>query len=82
MVGGSGWLTLYKADFYMRSGVQLLWLVDPENESVTAYRPGEQPVMHPAPEVINARPVLSEFVLDIGNLFAVLHGREDEPGDA
>lgn len=63
---------LDKADFYMRSGVKLLWLVDPENESVTVYRPGEQPVMRHAPATIDAQPVLSDFHLDIGRLFAVL----------
>jgi len=63
---------LDKADFYMRSGVRLLWLVDPENESVTVYRPGEQPVMHRAPDVIDALPVLSEFQLDLAELFAIL----------
>jgi Uma2 family endonuclease len=63
---------LDKADFYMRSGVKLLWLVDPENESVTVYRPGEQPVMRHAPATIDAQPVLSDFHHDIGRLFAVL----------
>jgi Uma2 family endonuclease len=68
---------LDKADFYMRSGVRLLWLVDPENESVTVYRPGEQPVAHHAPDVLDALPVLSEFQLDLAALFAILH-EDDE----
>jgi len=63
---------LDKTDFYMRSGVRLVWLVDPENESITVYRPGEQPVTHHAPATIDARPVLSEFELDLGALFAIL----------
>ncbi|HKS91468.1 MAG TPA: Uma2 family endonuclease [Tepidiformaceae bacterium] len=69
---------LDKTDFYMRSGVRLLWLVDPDNESVTVYRPGQQPVMYHAPATIDARPVLSEFTLELGALFAVL---EDDTGD-
>lgn len=68
---------LDKADFSMRAGTRLLWLVDPEGESITVYRPGQQPLLHRAPEVIDARPVLSGFQLDIAALFAVL--ADDRP---
>jgi len=61
-----------RIDFYMRSGVQLLWLVDPEARSVTAYRRGEAPTFHRVPETIDAQPVLRDFELDLGALFAVL----------
>jgi Uma2 family endonuclease len=33
---------LEKADFYMRSGTELLWIVDPELESVTVYGPAKR----------------------------------------
>ncbi len=69
---------LDKTDFYMRSGVRLLWLVDPDNESITVYRPGEQPVTYHGPATIDARPVLSGFELDLEALFAVLHDADDE----
>lgn len=71
---------LDKTDFYMRSGVQLLWLVDPDNQSITVYQPGEQPVTYRAPAMIDARPVLSEFELDLAVLFAVLDRGEDDEG--
>ena len=69
---------LEKADFYIRAGTRLLWLVDPDTETVTAYRPGQAPTVHRAPAVIDAQPVLRDFSLDVGALFAVLHEYEFE----
>ncbi len=63
---------LRRIDLYLRAGTRLLWLVDPENRSITVYRRAEQPVSHYAPEVIDAQPVLSGFALDLAELFAVL----------
>ncbi len=64
---------LERADFYMRSGVRLLWVVDPDTETVTVYRPGAPPGLHRAPQSLDASPVLREFRLDLASLFAVLH---------
>lgn len=69
---------LERADFYMRSGTRLLWIIDPETETITAYHPGEPPSVHRAPAVINAQPVLRAFQLDLAALFAVLHEDEDD----
>jgi len=76
--GDSVGRVLEKADFYMRAGTQLLWLVDPDSETITAHRPGQAPTIHRAPAVINAEPVLRGFTLDVGPLFAVLHEYEFE----
>jgi Uma2 family endonuclease len=70
---------LEKADFYMRSGTELLWIVDPELESVTVYRPGEAPAVHRAPHSLDATPVLPGLAIDLARLFAVL--RQDEDPD-
>ncbi len=69
---------LERADFYMRSGTRLLWIIDPETETITAYHPGKPPSVHRAPAVINAQPVLRAFQLDLAALFAVLHEDEDD----
>ena len=63
---------LDKVQFYLRAGVQLVWLVDPELRVVFVYRPGVESKEHRAPEVIDAKPVLSAFSLDLAELFAVL----------
>ena len=58
---------------YMRSGVLLLWVVDPEAEKVTVWKPGELPQDFEAPAKLAAVPVLDAFELDLGQLFARLH---------
>lgn len=66
-----------RVQFYLRAGVQLTWIVDPERETVTVYRPGAAPEEHRAPEKLDARPVLASFEADLAELFAVLHDGED-----
>ncbi len=70
---------LERADFYMRAGTELLWIVDPELESVTVYRPGEAPSVRRAPQGLDAAPVLPGLTIDLARLFAVL--RQDEDPD-
>lgn len=67
---------LERADFYMRTGVSLLWFVDPDTEAVTIFRPGEAPRTERPPAVIDATPVLRDFQLDLADLFAALHQGE------
>lgn len=63
---------LDRVQFYLRTGVQLVWLVDPELRVVFVYRPGVEGAEHRAPQVIDAQPVLKEFALDLAELFATL----------
>ena len=76
--GDSVGRVLEKAEFYMRSGTRLLWLVDPDTETISVYRPGQAPTVHRAPTLLDAQPVLRDFSLDIGGLFATLHEYEFE----
>lgn len=62
-----------KVAHYMESGVRLLWVVDPEAETVTVFRPGDPPAVFSAPEKLPAAPVLESFELDLEALFASLH---------
>lgn len=68
---------LEKADFYMRAGTELLWIVDPELESVTVYKPGEAPAVVRAPRALDAAPVLPGLTIELSKLFAVLRQDED-----
>ena len=61
-----------KLALYLRAGVPLTWIIDLDDRSLTAYRPGEPSSVHQAPEVIGAEPVLPGFSLDLGHLFAQL----------
>ena len=59
-----------KVQFYLRAGVPLLWVVDPERETVTVYRPQEAPAEAALPSKLAAAPVLPGFEVDLGALFA------------
>ncbi|MGH2633494.1 MAG: Uma2 family endonuclease [Tepidiformaceae bacterium] len=58
---------------YMRSGVRLLWIVDPEAERVTVWQPGEAPSDLAAPAMLSAAPILANFGLDLAALFGRLN---------
>ena len=63
-----------KLAFYLRTGVPLTWIIDLDDRTLTAYRPGEPSIVHLAPEVVGAEPVLPGFVLNLARLFAELDG--------
>ena len=58
---------------YMRAGIPLLWVIDPEGERVTVWRPGEAPSDLAAPAIVTGAPVLPSFELDLSTLFNRLH---------
>jgi Uma2 family endonuclease len=60
---------------YFHAGVQLLWMVDPEERSVAVYRsPQDVQVLH-AGEVLAGDAVLPGWQVDIGALFSKLDSR-------
>jgi Uma2 family endonuclease len=67
-----------KVAFYLRVGVTLVWVVDPELETVTVYRRGAEPEELSGPAVLSGEPVLPGFTLGLPDLFAVLH---DSPAE-
>ena len=64
-----------RVDFYLRAGTALIWIVDPDEESVTVYRPDTAPTFVRGEGKIEASPVVPGFVLDIGELFRVVRSR-------
>jgi Uma2 family endonuclease len=58
---------------YMRAGVQVLWVVDPEAEKVTVWKPGDVPMDYEAPAKLTAEDILPGFQLDLEEVFSVLH---------
>ena len=61
-----------KLAFYLRVGVPLVWIVEPEDRTISVYRPGRPVEVLGAGEIIDAAPVLSEFSLALDDLFSVL----------
>ena len=66
--------TMRRVSYYLRAGVTLIWLVDPRDESVTVFERGSELRVVRAPESLSAAPVLPGFAMDLGRLFATLHG--------
>ncbi|PWB48868.1 MAG: hypothetical protein C3F10_00280 [Dehalococcoidia bacterium] len=61
-----------RVDFYLRAGTRLVWIVDPELETVSVYRPGQAPEFHRPPAAIDAQPVLPGFTMDLARLFTAI----------
>ena len=61
-----------KLAFYLRSGVPLIWIVDPDERTVSIYMPGQASRVLTVDDVIDARPVLSDFTLPLNLLFSAL----------
>jgi Uma2 family endonuclease len=58
-----------RMDFYLRAGTQLVWVIDPELENVTIYRPGMPAEFRRGTGTLDATPVLPGFSLDLDELF-------------
>ena len=57
-----------KVNEYLTRGVRLIWLVDPEDRSVTVYRPGQQPVILFENDMLAAEDVLPGFSCRVADL--------------
>lgn len=75
--GDSVGRVLEKADFYMQVGTSLLWIIDPELQTITVYRPGKAPEVFKSPATLDASPVLPSFALPLESLFGTLPGGMD-----
>lgn len=58
-----------KMELWLRNGVRLAWLVDPFDQQITVYRPGEQPVLLNRPMEISDELVLPGLVIDLKRIW-------------
>ena len=56
---------------FLERGVPLVWLVDPESETVTVYRPGTAPYMIKGSEMLTGEDVLPGLRMRVSELFAL-----------
>ncbi len=61
---------LGKVSMYLQAGVQLVWLVNPAEQSVTVFRPDASPKSVQAPGTIFGEPVLPGFSVPVADFFA------------
>ena len=70
--------TMERVELYMASGTRLLWVVDPDRRTITAYRPDQPVRTYHTGDTADGRPVLEEFALDVTALFAELDEDDGE----
>jgi Uma2 family endonuclease len=61
-----------KIFFCLQQGTQLVWLVDPEDESVLIFRPDVQPEIKEGDDILPALPALTEWRLTVREMFSWL----------
>ncbi|NEO81777.1 Uma2 family endonuclease [Moorena sp. SIO4G3] len=59
-----------KMQEYMDCGVRLGWLIDPQNQQVTIYRPGQDREVLQSPSSLSGEDVLPGFVLDLAQILS------------
>ncbi len=61
-----------KMQQWIKNGVQLGWLIDPDKRSATIYRPGAEPQVLVNPDQLSGEGVVAGFVLDLKDIWAGL----------
>ncbi|NEO47192.1 MAG: Uma2 family endonuclease [Moorea sp. SIO4A3] len=59
-----------KMQEYMDCGVRLGWLIDPQNQQVAIYRPGQDRELLESPSSLSGEDVLPGFVLDLAQILS------------
>jgi len=54
---------------FLRKGIPLVWLVDPEGRDVTVYRPGQEPYVLDEQDEITGEDVLHDFRCRVADFF-------------
>ena len=64
---------------YQKSGIPLVWLVDPAGRNVTVYKPMAMPRLLEADETLEGEDILPGFQCKVGDLFPRLQPRRTSP---
>ena len=58
-----------KIDAWLAAGAKLIWLVNPRNETVTAYRPGRPSELFDKARILDASDIVDGFTLTTSEVF-------------
>jgi Uma2 family endonuclease len=64
-------VVLDKVRDYLQAGVRLVWVVEPDSRTVTAYAPGRDPKVYRDGDNLDGGEVLPEFSLAVATIFDV-----------
>jgi Uma2 family endonuclease len=56
---------------YLEFGVKMVWLVEPEDQTIAVYRPDQSHQVLTSPDELTGRGVLPEFAHRVGDFFAI-----------
>ncbi|MEJ6486642.1 Uma2 family endonuclease [Nostoc punctiforme UO1] len=59
-----------KMQEYIENGVRLGWLIDPQNQQVEIYRPGQEVEVLQSPTSLSGEDVLPGFILDLAQILS------------
>jgi Uma2 family endonuclease len=60
-----------KVNEYLHAGVRVVWVPDPERQTVTAYRSGQPPQVFGAADTLTVPDVIPGFTMPVQDVFAV-----------
>ena len=59
-----------KIEKYLENGVKIVWIVDPDMQTVTVYRPDHKPALFNNAQSLDAEPHLPGFSVAVAQFFA------------
>jgi len=59
-----------KVAAYLSAGVRVVWVVDPDSKTLAAHRPGVEPQLHKASDVVALDDVIPGFTLKVADIYA------------
>jgi Uma2 family endonuclease len=65
-----------RIDQYLKRGVSLVWLVDPDVRTVTVFRKGREPIVLRENDELTGEDLLKGFVCRVADLFALPGGKK------
>src|SRR5262249_24620258 len=71
---------IHKITDYLRNGVELVWLIDPEARTVTVYRPDKGPRVFHENEALTGEEVLRGFRCRVADFFSIPEQRQLSKG--
>jgi Uma2 family endonuclease len=61
----------HKVNDYLQAGVRVVWVPDPERQTVTAYRPGQPPQVLTTADTLTVPDVIPGFAMSVQGVFAI-----------